>query len=76
MRHLFAVRRGDWKLVLKEEGGSTELYNLKRDVGEKQNLAVHEPDRVAELRGLFDRWNARNRPQSFPPKQARRVREG
>jgi arylsulfatase A-like enzyme len=70
--NLSAVRQGDWKLVLKEEGGSTELYNLKRDIGEKQNLADREPKRVAELRGLFDRWNAQNKPQTFPPKQVKR----
>lgn len=69
--NLSAVRKGDWKLVMKEEDSSTELYNLDRDIGEKQNLAAREPDQVAELRGLFNRWNSHNRPQTFPAKQVR-----
>jgi len=67
------VRRGDWKLVVKEEGCASELYDLRRDVGEKHDLAAREPGKVAELRALFDRWNAANRPQTFPPKQQRRT---
>ncbi|WP_309720919.1 sulfatase-like hydrolase/transferase [Armatimonas sp.] len=70
--NLSAVRLGDWKLVIKEEGAVTELYNLKQDLSEKQDQAAKEPPRVAELRQLFDAWNAKNQPQTFPPKQVRK----
>ena len=33
-----------------------ELYNLKNDIGEKQNLAEKMPQKVAELRKLLDQW--------------------
>jgi arylsulfatase A-like enzyme len=42
---LRAVRAGDWKLHLQ----NGELYNLRRDVGETENVAENEPDRVEEL---------------------------
>jgi arylsulfatase A-like enzyme len=55
----WAVRNGDWKLVVSKGGGGTpELYNLAADVGEKTDLAGSEPARVAELKKLYDGWNA------------------
>ncbi len=44
-----AVREGDWKLIRSLEDKSTELYNLKDDVGEHRNLASEKPEKVAEL---------------------------
>lgn len=48
-----AVRQGDFKLVyynvLKEEEAQIELYNIKADPGESQNLAKDLPDKVSEL---------------------------
>ena len=50
-----AVRAGDWKLIeyyeytLTQTGRAPELYNLRSDPGETQNLAAHEPARVATL---------------------------
>ena len=34
-----AIRSGDWKLLEFFEDGRLELYNLRQDVGEKNNLA-------------------------------------
>jgi len=56
-----AVRSGDWKLVGKE------LYNLKDDPGEKNNLAAKEPARVAELTKLFT--SERTDSPDFPVKK-------
>lgn len=52
-----AVRRGNWKLLrFQQEGGTSfELYNLARDIGEYDNLAVRYPEVVAELKGVMDR---------------------
>ncbi len=55
----WAVRQGDWKLVVSKGGsGKPELYNLGTDVGEQKDLASAEPQRVADLQKLWDTWSA------------------
>ena len=48
-----AVRKGDWKLVRYNvsipEKITTELYNLKTDLGEENNVAAKNPEIVKEL---------------------------
>jgi arylsulfatase len=47
-----AVRSGDWKAVRQALGKGkivTELYNLKDDIGEKNDLAAKHPEIVARL---------------------------
>lgn len=44
---VMAVRKGDWKLVVKK--GQTELYNLATDIHEDDNLKEQHPDIVKEL---------------------------
>jgi arylsulfatase A len=51
-----AVRQGDWKLIEFYEDGKRELYNLKDDIGEKNDLAAKMPDKVQELAKLLDDW--------------------
>ena len=51
-----AVRQGDWKLIRFYEDERLELYNLKDDPGEKENLAARRRGKAAEMRGLLDRW--------------------
>lgn len=41
-------RNGDWKIV-KENKGNWELYNLKKDPTELNNLAVKMPEQLANL---------------------------
>ena len=56
----WAVRSGDWKLVVAKGGsGQPELYDLAADSGEQTDLAAREPERVADLQRLYDAWNAR-----------------
>lgn len=56
----WAVRDGDWKLVVSKGGsGVPELYDLASDIGEQRNLAAAEPDRVNALQKLYDGWNVR-----------------
>src|SRR5690606_9834710 len=43
-----AVRDGDWKLVAKE-GQPWELYNMKNDRAEMNDLASSHPEKVSEL---------------------------
>jgi arylsulfatase A-like enzyme len=51
-----AVRRGKWKYVLDRE--SELLFDLEKDVGERQNLAFERPEVVRELRAALARWEA------------------
>lgn len=51
-----AVREGDWKLIEWQEDGRKELYNLRDDIGEQQNLAASQPARVQELQGKLAAW--------------------
>jgi len=56
------IRSGDWKLIdslrsggfsqeaaSSSDGATGQLYNLKADPGERNNLWLHYPERVAEL---------------------------
>jgi arylsulfatase len=47
-----AVRVGDWKLVA-AEGDSWELYDLRTDRAEQNDLAAQMPDRVKELEKVW-----------------------
>ena len=51
-----AVRRGDWKLIEWAEDNRVELFHLAEDIGEQNNLAEKEPQRVAELRAELAAW--------------------
>jgi uncharacterized sulfatase len=51
-----AIREGDYKLIEFFEDGQLELYNLKRDIGEKENLAAKMPEKAAELQGKLAAW--------------------
>jgi arylsulfatase A-like enzyme len=49
------IRIGDWKLHHYFEDNSVELYNLKTDISERQNLAGTNPEKVRELlKTLYD----------------------
>ncbi len=51
-----AIRFGDWKLLSYYEDGETELFNLKNDPGEMQNLAAERPDKLVELVEMLEDW--------------------
>ncbi|GAB4128953.1 MAG: arylsulfatase [Thermogutta sp.] len=64
----FAVRQGDWKFIdCRGSGGwslpenrvpdnapAGQLYNLREDVGEKDNLFLTQPDTVSRLRTVLN----------------------
>ncbi|AMV19887.1 sulfatase [Planctomyces sp. SH-PL14] len=63
----WAIRHGDHKLLVARGGTkSAELYNLAADIGESKDLAAAEPEKVKELQGLWDRWNAEQAEPSAP----------
>jgi len=51
-----AVRLGDWKLIEFFEDGKLELYNIKDDISEKNDLAGTMPDKVEELARKLVQW--------------------
>ena len=44
-----AVRMGDWKAVRLKKGAPLELYDLKRDSGEKENVAQKNAPIIAKI---------------------------
>jgi len=54
----FAVRAGNWKLLLNDDGTTPRLYNLYNDPGETDNLAAAQPELVVRLKKLILDWNA------------------
>lgn len=55
-RPVGTIQSGDWKLLEFFEDGRTELYNLREDLGEKQNLVEQQPDRANELHAKLVAW--------------------
>lgn len=43
------IRQGDWKLIYYYETGKKELFNIREDIGEKNNRADSQPARVKQL---------------------------
>ena len=50
------IRKGDWKLHQYFEDNTIELYNLKDDVAEKNNLAEQEPKTAQKLLKALKKW--------------------
>ncbi len=46
-----AVREGNWKAIQPKAGAPWELYDLARDVSERDDLAARHPDVLARLQG-------------------------
>ena len=52
------IRQGDWKLILPKnrQQGKGELYNLKDDISEKNNLIDKNPDIANKLRSQLEKF--------------------
>jgi hypothetical protein len=56
-----ALREGRWKLVWRRRsapGSAPALYDLSRDIEEKNDLAGKEPKRLAALLKKVERWES------------------
>ena len=51
-----AARKGKWKLVLPEPNSKPELYDLEKDLEEKDNVADQNPSIVNELLSELKEW--------------------
>ncbi len=54
-----AVRVGDWKLVAKGPAGPWELYDLRADRTEMNDLAAQQADKVKQLAAQWEAWAKR-----------------
>lgn len=52
----FAVRDGDWKLLMNAGGADQQLYNLRNDPDETANLAPRQPAVRARLYAKLREW--------------------
>jgi len=55
-----AIRVGDWKLVRNPKRGQSDdwqLYNLAKDISESDDLAKSQPDKLRELKNMWERLN-------------------
>ncbi|AQQ09600.1 Arylsulfatase [Sedimentisphaera cyanobacteriorum] len=62
-----AVRKGDYKLIEYLEDGKKELYNLERDISEKNDLAEKMPEKTKELYEDLCRWREEVGAQEMKP---------
>ena len=54
--HIWALRDGDYKLILSTRDGWAELYNLATDQSEKINLKEQMPELWDKLRDEHEQW--------------------
>ena len=52
-----AARVGDWKLV-KSRGEPEMLFNLSKDIGEKNDLAKSNPKKLKEVQTVYETWSS------------------
>ncbi|MGI9550396.1 MAG: sulfatase-like hydrolase/transferase [Aurantibacter sp.] len=50
---IYALRKGDWKLLQNSPYEEYELYNLRKDPLEQKNLIEREPEKYKELNALL-----------------------
>ncbi len=53
INYFSAIRKGNWKLVYSMRSGKKELYNLKEDIGENNDLSNLYPGKTKELTSLL-----------------------
>ena len=62
---VWAVRKGDWKMIGRPLSQSFNLYNLADYIREKDISAEH-PEKVKEMRDVYDSWNKLNAEPAWP----------
>ena len=73
----WAIRHGDYKLVVANEPPmpagpmkAPSLFNLAADISESKDLAEAEPEKVKELKEIWDKWNAEQEEPRWRPNPA------
>lgn len=69
------IRSGDYKLLHFYEKDIVELYNVKEDIGEENDLSVKMPEKKAELMNLLTSWKTeyitKEKMNIYPPKKGK-----
>ncbi|SHJ81075.1 Arylsulfatase A [Tangfeifania diversioriginum] len=60
-----AIRQGDWKLLINADSTDIKLFNLKKDPGEKLNLAAQNTELAGVMAGKVLAWR-RSMPVDMP----------
>ena len=53
-----AIRVGDYKLLHFVESDKVELYNVKEDISEKNDLSSKMPEKTSEMLALLNKWKS------------------
>ncbi|MGD8239163.1 MAG: arylsulfatase [Armatimonadota bacterium] len=61
-----AIRMGNWKGVKPGPDQPLELYDLRKDIGERNDVAAQHPDVVAKIEGYLATCRTEPRPQGEP----------
>lgn len=60
--YMSSMRKGDWKIVYRHRTQQLELYNLKNDISERNNLATKNKKKLKEMASFLSKklrdWNA------------------
>ena len=51
-----AIRQGNYKLIKHYDDNSVELYDLGKDIGERNDLSARLPERARRMREKLDTW--------------------
>jgi hypothetical protein len=54
--HIWAIRDGDYKLILSARDGWAELYNIPEDISESINLVEEMPELYEALYNKHEQW--------------------
>lgn len=57
----YAVREGNWKLILNRNNNTPELFDLDNDFRETRNLSVSNPEKTAYLLDLLEKFKIKDR---------------
>lgn len=75
-----AIRSGDYKLVHFYEDSKVELYNLKEDLGETNDISESNPLKTAELLKELTEWKREylipEKMNIYPPKNSKGKKKG
>jgi arylsulfatase A-like enzyme len=62
-----AIRFGDYKLLEYYENYTMQLFNLREDLEEQNDLTHSQPEKAAELRKMLHAWRKEIAAQMMPP---------
>ena len=69
----WAVRSGNWKLTFAAD--RYWLYDLSKDIGEKNNLAGSHPEKIKQLTEQYQKWNSQNTDPAWPALSSKTISE-